>query len=162
MKPTPFNERTYSMAEKETSAIKPFDPIRELDLFRSLSSSWGSFPSLLRRFEEFPTRSAPLVDISEDDGHYVVTAELPGAKKDDVTVELEDNVLTIRGEKKSEREEKDEHRRYVERTYGSFSRSFSLPGNADPDRIDASIEHGVLTVTIGKREEAKPKTIAVK
>jgi HSP20 family protein len=102
------------------------------------------------------------VDISEDDGHYIVTAEVAGAKKDDVTVELEDNVLTIRGEKKSEREEKDEHRRYVERTYGSFSRSFSLPGNADPDRVEASIEDGVLTIEIGKREEAKPKTIAVK
>ncbi len=148
--------------EKESSATSPADPFRELDVFRSLSNPWGSVPSLLQRFDQLPKTLAPSVDISENDGHYVVTAEIPGTKKEDLTVELENDVLVIRGEKKSEREEKDEHRRYVERTYGSFSRSFSLPGNADPDQVDASMQDGVLTVSIGKREEAKPKAVAVK
>lgn len=156
------SKKKGSSSKKQASSLEPFDPFPELDVFRSLSSQWGSLPSLLRRFEDFPTRTAPSVDISEDDAHYIVTAEIPGAKKEDVTVELEDNVLTIRGEKKREREEKDEHHRYVERIYGSFSRSFSLPANADPDRIDASIKDGVLTLGIGKREETKPKTISVK
>jgi HSP20 family protein len=102
------------------------------------------------------------MDISEDDDHYVITVELAGAKKDDVTIEVHEDVVTIRGEKRSEREEKEEQRRYVERTYGSFSRSFSLPGNANADAIRASFADGVLTVEIPKREEKKPKTISVK
>ena len=105
---------------------------------------------------------APAIDVSEDDGHYVVSVELPGVGKDDVTVECHDGVLTIRGEKKSEREEKKEKSRYLERSYGAFSRSFTLPPNADPDRIQASFKDGVLTVTIAKTEEAKPRVISIK
>ncbi|MDJ0864627.1 MAG: Hsp20/alpha crystallin family protein [Myxococcota bacterium] len=106
-------------------------------------------------------RFAPAVDVAENDDQYVVTAEVPGASKDDVTVEMHDNVLTIRGEKRSEREGKKEHSRWVERTYGSFSRSFTLPANADEHNVHASFRDGVLTVEIPKREEAKPRTIAV-
>lgn len=148
------------MTENQSTTVAPRDPFRDLDVFRDIEGPW-SFPRLFRRLENLPDRWAPSVDVSEDDGQYVVTTELPGAKKDDVTVELQDNVLTIRGEKKSEREEKNEQRRYVERSYGSFSRSFSLPANADPDRMKASFEDGVLTVEIGKRDEPKPRTIAV-
>ncbi|MDJ0789399.1 MAG: Hsp20/alpha crystallin family protein [Myxococcota bacterium] len=149
------------MSEKEQSGLEPFDPFREFDLFRAFGRPWP-LPGLVGRFEGLRERWSPSVDVSEDDGHYVVTAELPGAKKDDVTVELQDNLLTIRGEKKSEREEKKEQRRYVERVYGSFSRSFTLPANADGNRMNAVFKDGVLTVEIAKREEPKPKTIAVK
>ena len=72
------------------------------------------------------------MDISEDDDQFSITLELAGGNKDDVTLEVHENVLTIRGEKRSEREDKSEQRRYVERSYGSFSRSFGLPGNAKP------------------------------
>ncbi len=150
------------MADRNESSIQPFDPFREFDLLRTRPGGWPALPRLFAQFEDVPATSAPSVDITEDDGKYVVTAELPGAKKEDITVEFENDVLTIRGEKRSEREEKDEHRRFVERTYGSFARSFSLPGNADPDRVEASIEDGVLTIEIAKRQEAKPKTVAVR
>ena len=87
--------------------------------------------------------------------------ELAGAKKEDVTVEAHDQVLTIRGEKSNERSDENEQRRYVERSFGTFSRSFTFPANADAESVKASFSDGVLTVEIAKREEAKPKTIAV-
>jgi HSP20 family protein len=102
------------------------------------------------------------VDISEDDGNYIVTAELPGTKREDVTVELEDDVLTIRGEKRNERDEKKEKRRIVERSYGTFSRSFTLPANADGEKVSAKFDNGVLTVTIAKRPETKPRVVDIK
>jgi HSP20 family protein len=105
---------------------------------------------------------APSVDVTEDDANYIVTAELPGTKREDVTVELEDDVLTVRGEKRNEREEKKEKRRFVERSYGTFSRSFTLPANADPERVSASFKDGVLTVSIGKRPETKPRVVDIK
>jgi HSP20 family protein len=104
----------------------------------------------------------PALDIHETDGEYAVTVELAGARKEDVTVECHDGILTIRGEKKSEREEEKEKRRFVERRYGTFSRSFSLPSDADSEKIDAKFENGVLTLTIPKSEAAKPRTVAVK
>ena len=101
------------------------------------------------------------MDFSENDDKFVLTMELAGAKKEDVTVEAHENVLTIRGEKRSERTDENEQRRYIERSFGSFSRSFTLPTNADENSVDARFADGVLTVEIAKRAEAKPKTIAV-
>jgi HSP20 family protein len=154
------------MAEKESKTVSRWDPFSELDAL----SSWGPFREMMRtpRWRGLADESAaramvmPAIDISEDDDSYVVTAELPGTKKDDVTLELHENVLTLRGEKRNEREEKKEHSRYVERTYGSFSRSFRLPANADGDHIKASFEDGVLSVTIPKAAEAKPRTVDIK
>ncbi len=101
------------------------------------------------------------MDLSENDDRFVLTMELAGARKEDVTIEAHENVLTIRGEKRSERTDENEQRRYVERSFGSFSRSFTLPSNADPDSVDARLADGVLTIEIAKREEAKSKTIEV-
>ena len=118
------------------NALAHWNQFKELEaLHNSLGSLFGR-PQVPRPegHEETPMRVAewtPLVDISEDDGNYVVSAELPGTKREDVTVELEDDMLTIRGEKRNEREEKKEKRRFVERSYGTFSRSFTLPSNAD-------------------------------
>jgi len=159
------------MAEKKERSVARSDPFAELAEWRPLE--WRPFWSPLfgregrSLMEEVWGRGAgralaPSVDVSEDDGNYVVTAELPGTKREDVTVELEDEVLTIRGEKKNEREEKKEKRRFVERTYGTFCRSFTLPANADPERVGASFKDGVLTVTIGKRPEAKPRVVDIK
>lgn len=104
----------------------------------------------------------PAVDIAEHDNEYVVKVELPGVSKDDVKVTLESNILTIRGEKKREKEtEKDNYHR-MERMYGSFQRSFTLPSTVRADKIDAVYKDGILTITLPKAEEAKPKQIEVK
>ena len=103
---------------------------------------------------------SPAVDIAENKDGYVVTVELAGANKDDINVECHDNVLTIKGEKRDEREEKDEHRHWVERSYGRFTRSFRMPAAAS-DEIKAKFRDGVLTVEVPKREEKKPKTVNI-
>jgi len=154
------------MAENQERGLRTvgrWDPFSELDLF----DRWlGARPEGLGRWlgEEASARRGfqPAVDVSENDDAYVVTAELPGSRPEDVTVELHDGVLTLRGEKRSERSGEKEQTRWVERSFGSFTRSFTLPTNADGDKVDARFENGVLTLTIPKREEAKPRTIAVK
>lgn len=142
------------------------DPFSELDLFERLAPfgrGWNR--SVLGDLVGDPAASgrtfAPPVDISENEDAFVVTAELPGTKPEDVQVEVHDGVLTLRGEKKSERKTENEHARYVERSFGAFSRSFRLPENADPDKVEAGYAEGVLTLTIGKRAEAKPRTVDI-
>ena len=103
----------------------------------------------------------PSVDITETDGEYRVRAELPGVEKNDVTVELDQGVLCIRGEKKSRRDEKTERGRRLECSYGAFSRSFTLPQDADADHITAQFKDGVLDVKVAKLPESKPKQISV-
>jgi HSP20 family protein len=106
--------------------------------------------------------SIPAIDIAESDKAYVVTAELAGCKPEDVSVEVHEGVLSIRGEKKSERSEETEQSRWTERSFGSFHRSFRLAPDASQDQIDASFKNGVLTVKIEKTEENKPKVVRVK
>jgi HSP20 family protein len=105
---------------------------------------------------------APAVDIAEHDDEYLVKVELPGVNKDEVKLTLENNILTIRGEKKQEKETKKENYHRVERSYGSFQRSFTLPAAVKSDKIDASYKDGILSVSLPKAEEAKPKQIEVK
>lgn len=150
--------------EREERALSAWEPFQELRDWRPFG---GRLKSLLRELEEdWPALGArgwlPSLDLAESDGEYTLSVELPGARKEDVNVEVTDGVITIHGEKKSEREEKKEKQRYVERRYGSFSRSFSLPGDADADRMDAKFADGVLTVTIPKTERSKPQTVAIK
>jgi HSP20 family protein len=104
----------------------------------------------------------PLVDITEDEKEYLITAELPEVKKEDVKVTMENGVLTITGERKSEKEEKNTKWHRVERAYGSFARSFALPENGDPAKVNAEFKEGVLKVHVAKSESAKPKQIEVK
>ena len=138
------------------SALAEFDPFR--DLFR---------PSRLSRLMQDPwleqgghARWAPAMDVAESKDAYTVTLEVPGAEKDDVTVECHDGVLIVKGEKKNEREEEDEHRHYVERSYGSFSRSVRLPVDAS-EEIHARYKEGVLTIEIQKQEERKPRVVTI-
>jgi HSP20 family protein len=105
---------------------------------------------------------APLVDISEDDNEYLIKAELPEVKKEDVKVTAEGGTLTIMGERKFEKEEKNKKYHRVERAYGSFGRSFSLPDDASPAKVTAEFKDGVLTVHLAKDEKAKPQHIEVK
>ena len=104
----------------------------------------------------------PAVDIVENDGAYVVRAELPGVNKDDVKITVENDILTIKGEKKNEKESKENQFTRIERSYGSFQRSFTLPSSVESGKIEASFENGILTVTVPKAEEVKPKQIEVK
>jgi HSP20 family protein len=99
----------------------------------------------------------PAVDVAEDDKAVTLTAELPGMKEEDAEVVLRDDMLTVKGEKKSEREEKEENYHLTERRYGAFERTFRLPETADAGKIKAAINDGVLTVTIPKMAEAKAK-----
>jgi HSP20 family protein len=105
---------------------------------------------------------APLVDISEDDKEYLIKAELPEVKREDVKVTAEEGTLTITGERKFEKEEKGKKYHRVERSYGSFVRSFSFPDDASPAKVSAEFKDGVLSVHLAKTEKAKPQQIEVK
>jgi len=104
---------------------------------------------------------APRVDIRETDDALLLQAELPGIDKKDIRLEVKDGVLTLSGERRYEKDVKEENVHRVERAYGSFSRSFSLPTNVDADKVDANMKNGVLEVRLPKRESAKPKAIAI-
>src|SRR5207253_10392973 len=104
----------------------------------------------------------PLADITEDDKEYIIKAELPDVKKDDVKVTVENGVLTIAGERKFEKEETKKTYHRVERAYGSFVRSFALPDLAEGDRIKAEFKNGMLMVHVPKSEKAKARQVEVK
>lgn len=108
------------------------------------------------------TEWAPAVDIVEDDKEWLVKADLPEVKKEDVKVTVEGGVLTVTGERKFEKEEKDKKYHRIERSYGSFLRSFVLPDEADCTQVNAEFKDGVLKVHLPKSEKAKPKSIEVK
>jgi HSP20 family protein len=108
------------------------------------------------------TEWSPLVDITEDDKEFVVKAEIPEMKKEDIKINVHDDVLTISGERKYEKEEKGKKYHRVERAYGSFMRSFTLPEEADGTKVSAEYKDGVLKVHLPKSEKAKPKAIEVK
>ena len=128
---------------------------RELDRFFD-----GFFTPVLRRSGS--EHWAPAVDVKEDENNFYVIAELPGISKEDMHVEVENNRLSIRGERKFEKQEEKENFHFVERSYGSFFRSFTLPRNVNPDAIEAEYKDGVLSLTLPKREEVKPRSVEVK
>jgi HSP20 family protein len=105
---------------------------------------------------------APIVDIQESDKEYLVKAELPEVKKDDVKVTIKDGLLTLEGERRQEKEEKTKKFHRVERSYGKFVRAFSMPEDADDKNVHADFKEGVLNVHIGKSEALKPKAVEVK
>jgi HSP20 family protein len=103
----------------------------------------------------------PSVDVSETKENVVINAEIPGMSKEDVKLSVQDNVLTLSGEKKQEKEEKDAKYHRIERNYGSFSRSFTLPASVKPDKVKATYKDGMLKISLPKTEEAKPKEIPI-
>jgi HSP20 family protein len=143
-----------------------WDPFRELDELQGrLSTLFGRAP--VRKEGEREERMtltdwAPLVDVVEDEKEYSVKAELPEVKKEDVKITVQDDVLTMSGERTQEKEEKGKKFHRIERAYGSFSRSFTLPEDADASKISADFKNGVLTVHLPKSERAKPKSVEVK
>jgi HSP20 family protein len=150
--------------------LEIWNPFRELDEVQNrLSTFFGGFPE----FRRFPRRLvgngdialpewSPHVDISEDDKEYLVKADLPEMKKDDVKVTVENDVLSISGERKSEKEEKKKKFHRIERSYGTFLRTFTLPDDADFTKIAAEFKEGVLMVHLPKSPVAKPQAVEVK
>lgn len=144
-------------------AIVRFDPFRELASMQDRINR--IFGEAYRRGDDDITMRAdwaPAVDIFENDQHeIVIKAEIPGLKKDDIDVSVENSTLTLRGKRERETEVKEEQYHRVERAYGMFSRSFSLPQTVDASRVHAEYKDGVLTLTLPKREEAKPRQVQV-
>jgi HSP20 family protein len=142
-----------------------WDPFRELEEMSERLNRLFTRPAIARsNGKELLTVAdwVPTVDISETDQEYLIRAELPEVKKEDVKVTLEDGVLTIQGERKHEKEEKGKRFHRVERSYGSFVRSFTLPEEIDDGNVKAEFKDGMLNLHLPKSEKAKPKAIEVR
>jgi HSP20 family protein len=149
----------HTAASKEGSAmIGRFDPFAELSRLQDEMSRVAHATREDRREFQFQ----PVVDIFEAKDAIVVKAELPGVKADDVNIHVEKNLLTISGERRLENEENRDGYHRIESTYGTFSRSFSLPNHVNSEAIDANLENGILTLRMPKRAEAQPRKIQVK
>jgi HSP20 family protein len=139
--------------------ITRWEPFREMEqMFRQYSPLFGR--SMWREPGEV-TQWAPAADISETEKEFLIKAELPEVKKEDVRITLENGVITISGERKHEKEQKDENEIRVERFYGSFSRSFVLPDNIDQEGIRAESKDGVLRIHVPKTASSKAKPIQI-
>ena len=145
---------------RAAATANPFMSLpREVErLFEDFSRGFPSMPAL----GNSGSGLMPSIDVTETDKEIEITAELPGLEEKDVQINVADNILTIRGKKKAEKEEKDKNYRLVERSYGSFERSLGLPDGVDADAIKASIAKGVLKVTVPKPAPARTKKIEVK
>lgn len=146
------------------NSIKNWNPLRELEsmqdrILRAMHLGSSSAPE--GRQDLSTVQWTPTIDIVEDDHEYMIKAEIPEVQKDDVHVSVENGVLNIRGERKFEKEDKHKTYHRIERCYGSFSRSLSLPDDADPDRVSAEFKDGLLRVRLTKSEAKKPKQIEV-
>ena len=145
--------------------ITRWDPFRELqDMSQRLNQIFARPFDGLGSGRELLTVAewSPAVDVSETDGEYVVKAELPDVKKEDVKITMEDGVLTLTGERKQEKEEKGKRYHRIERSYGSFMRSFELPDNVDTSKAKAEYKDGMLTLSLPKSEKAKSKALEIK
>ena len=149
------------------NALTRWNPFREMEDMQRMSSlfDWSPFrrTSLLTDDESIAAAEwAPLVDIVEDPKGYLIKAELPEVQKGDVKVTVESGTLTISGERKAEKEEKGRRFHRVERYYGQFERSFTIPDDAEANDVKAEFKDGVLRVHLAKSEKARPKQIEVK
>lgn len=144
--------------------LTEWKPFREVSRLRQeMDRLWDDFFGPGRRgLRPLEVEWTPAVDIAETADKVVIKAEVPGIEAKEIDISLSGDVLTIKGEKKSEREEKKENYHLVERSYGSFSRSLRLPAAVNADKIEATYKQGVLTITCPKKEKVKPKAIQVK
>ena len=145
------------------TVLTRWEPFREFStlqdrmnrLFRESYNEGGRDESLTA------SSFAPAVDVYEDEHNVTLKIEAPGINEKDLDIQLENNTLTVHGERKIEKEEKEENFRRVERQYGSFTRSFTLPSSVDPEQVSADYENGVLKIKLAKKAEAKAKQIKV-
>src|SRR5579864_1565885 len=137
--------------------------LTRIDPFRELASFFDTFSDVNGATKEqlaFGTFTPP-VDVYEDDHNLVLKLEVPGLNEEDLKVSLENNTLTVTGERKFEKEEKEENFHRIERRYGTFTRTFRLPTTVDTESVEAGYDKGILKVTLAKRAEAKPKQIKI-
>ncbi len=145
-----------------SSMISRWDPFRELNtLQREMNRLFQDYSRSGEGSELTTTSFVPPVDIYEDEHSITVKMEVPGIEQKDLDIRVENNTLVVRGERKFEKDEKEENFHRIERRYGSFMRSFSLPQTVDSENINADYDNGVLKIKMAKREEAKPKQIKV-
>ena len=143
-----------------TTTRRPLEAFQSLRRLNSvLDEAFGAFP---REDGAITAAWSPVCDVFEDKEAVKIVAELPGVKPEDVKLSLENNLLTIRGEKKQEAEERSERVHRYERSYGSFERGFVLPSTVDGDKISAQYQNGILTVIVPKVERARPREIPVR
>ncbi|MFQ5913119.1 MAG: Hsp20/alpha crystallin family protein [Nitrospinota bacterium] len=143
-------------------AIVKWDPFRELtDIHRTMDRFFGD--RYLRRPDEWLYNGwSPSVDVYETEKEIVVEAEIPGATEKDISVEVKDNLLTLSGERKKETEVKEENFHRVERSFGKFQRSFTLPDTVETEKVSAKMKNGVLKVRLPKAPKAVAQKVAVK
>ncbi len=137
------------------------------DVFRSpldrfFNQAFNEFLTPAAAEEVSSRRFLPAVDIRETGDVLTLAAELPGLNREDVQITVENNVLTIAGERKFEKDTKEENYHRIERSYGTFTRSFTLPANVKTEKVEASFKDGVLTISLPKVDEAKPRKIEIK
>jgi HSP20 family protein len=152
-------------AEKTTmKTLTRWSPLRELETLQDRLSTLfeRAMPRASGESSFGFTDWTPAVDVSEDEKEYLIKAELPEVKKEDVKVTVENGTLRITGERKFEKEEKDKKYHRIERAYGSFERTFALPEDAKADAVAAEFKEGVLKVHLPKSEQAKPKPLEIK
>jgi len=143
---------------KELTPFRDFERMR-----RDMDRLWGSFfEGSLKKGTDGEAQWLPSLDISETSNDLVVKAELPGMDPKDIDISLNDGMLTIKGERKQEKEEKEENYHLIERSYGSFCRSVKLPKEVKHDKVKASFRNGVLKIVLPKSEESKKKEVKVK
>jgi HSP20 family protein len=162
---TPWNAFRASSDLEEWSPLARWSPFREMErMRREMDRLFGGLPPSRTRGEESMTVAewCPLVDITEDDHEFIVKAELPEVNKEDVKVTVENGVLSLRGERKAEKEVKGRKYHRVERSYGSFERGFTLPEGTDAGKISSDFKDGVLRVHLPKNPNAQPKAIDIK
>jgi len=151
---------------RELTLWKPFGeltPFRDFErMRRDMDRLWDSFFERGVRRTDDDGSWLPSLDVAETKNDIVVKAEVPGMDPKDIDISLSDGLLTIKGEKKQEKEEKEENYHYVERSYGAFCRSVRLPTEVQSDKISASYKNGVLKVTLPKSDEAKKKEVKIK
>jgi len=163
-KPTELNKTTSTDLQPGGQAWRPFEALHD-EIDRLFDEYGHAFPRWsfgrrrvgLRPFWRTAFEAVPAVDVVENETSYQFIAELPGLDEKDVEVSMADNVLTIKGEKKDEKEEKKKEYYRAERRFGSFRRSFELPAGVDQNKIEANFQKGVLTITLPKTAEAQKK-----
>jgi HSP20 family protein len=138
----------------------PFTNLRRLNTL--LDDAFAGWPGEPNGSGALAAAWTPACDIFEDKDSVKIVAEIPGVKPEDVKLSIENNLLTIRGEKQQVAEEKSERVHRYERSYGAFERTFALPNTIDPDKVEAHVENGLLTVVLPKAERARPREIQVK
>ena len=155
------------MEDTRESRLTHWDPFRGFGPWAS-PRELGASSLMSKMFDDvFGTRPAaggarvPAIDVTESEDSYSIAAELPGVRKEDLSIELHEGVLNIRGEKRSARDEEKERGRWLERSFGAFQRAITLPKDADPERVDAGFADGVLSVVVHKRAEARPRTVPI-